>query len=497
MKRMLSLGIDVGSSSVKIAIYDHTSGKAVSSGQFPDTEMSMIAHQQGWAEQEPEWWWDAFKKAFQRACQTASVHPRAIETIGISYQMHGLVCLDDAGKPLRPSIIWCDSRSVAIGEEALNHLGKDYAFNHLLNSPANFTASKLKWVKENEPHTFEAIHKICLPGDYIAYKLTGELTTTITGVSEGIFYDFQSKSLSQELLNYYGFSVDIFPPLKQSFDDHGTVSKDIAEELGLSTPVKVTYKAGDQPNNAFSLNVLNPGEIAATAGTSGVVYGVSDQLFIDYSQRVNSFAHVNYTAQQPRIGILLCINGTGIANAWAQKWTKAESYAAMNNQATQVKAGSDNLYFLPFGNGAERMLGNQDIGSSLSGLNFNIHTPAHLYRAVQEGIVYSFIYGMEAFKENKIDLRVIKAGYANMFMSPLFGQMLSTLSGIPIQLFDTDGALGAARGAVVGTDKASFDEVFGKLTQIKTYEPNLEEHSIYQTLYAKWKEKLVHQLQPI
>lgn len=492
---MLSLGIDIGSSSVKVAIYDHTLGKAVGSGQFPDAEMTMIAHQQGWAEQEPNWWWDAFNQAFQRACKTANINPKSIETIGISYQMHGLVCLDKDYEPLRPSIIWCDSRAVEIGEQALVDLGNDYAFNHLLNSPGNFTASKLKWVKENEPVLFESIHRICLPGDYIAYKLTGELTTTISGISEGIFYDFKAQAVSKTLLDYYGFSSDIFPPIKNSFDDHGTVTNKMANDLGLSSNAKVTYKAGDQPNNALSLNVLNPGEIAATAGTSGVVYGVSDDLFIDHAQRVNSFAHVNYTTEQPRIGILLCINGTGIANAWAHKWTKAESYQAMNEQAAQINAGSNNLHFLPFGNGAERMLGNADIGSNLSGLNFNIHTPAHLYRAVQEGIVYSFIYGMEAFQENNIELKVIKAGNANMFMSPLFGQLLATLSGVTIELYDTDGALGAARGALVGAQKVAIEDAFASLHQLKTYEPNEKVRHRYKELYTNWKGQLMKQLQ--
>lgn len=491
---MLSLGIDVGSSSVKVAIYDHKLGKVVASGQYPTKEMTIIAHQAGWAEQEPNWWWQAFLSAYREATKENSVNTFDIQAIGISYQMHGLVCLDKHGKPLRPSIIWCDSRAVGIGQSALQALGDDYAFNHLLNSPGNFTASKLKWIKDNEPNIFEQIHKICLPGDYIAYKLTGQLTTTITGLSEGIFYDFKAKMLSQPLLEHYGFSSDLFPIIKNSFDHHGTLVASIADELRLSHQVEVTYKAGDQPNNALSLNVLNAGEIAATAGTSGVVYGVSDDLFIDYSQRVNSFAHVNYQFDHPKIGILLCINGVGIANAWANKWTKAESYAQMNDDATKIPMGSEQLQFLPFGNGAERMLGNAAIEANLMGINFNRHTPAHLYRAVQEGIAFAFMFGMEAFDENNISLSVIRAGYANMFLSPLFGEILATLSGVAIELYDTDGALGAARGALVGAKLTDLQEVFKGLNKIKTYEPKLNDQVEYRTYYQKWKHLLNQRL---
>ena len=487
---MFSLGIDVGSSSVKVSVFDIESGNTVASAGYPDSEMKMTALNIGWAEQEPEMWWNAFKHAYFKATIENNIDTNKIETIGISYQMHGLVCLDKTLEPLRPSIIWCDSRAVEIGENALHQLGEDYSFNHLLNSPGNFTASKLKWVKENEPELFEKIHKICLPGDYIALRLTGELTTTISGLSEGIFYDFKSKGISKELTRFYGFDETIFPEIKNSFDHHGNITISIAEELKISTKTTVNYKAGDQPNNALSLNVLRAGEIAATAGTSGVVYGVSDDLFIDYSQRVNSFAHVNYEINNPKIGILLCVNGTGSANSWINKMTNAKSYHSMNDFAKNVKVGSDDLMVFPFGNGAERMLGNKNTGARIDGLNFNIHSNAHLYRAFQEGIVYSFMYGMEAFKENNINLKVIRAGKANMFLSSLFCSILSTLSGAPIELYNTDGSVGAARGALIGKGIVDIEEAFSSLAIIDSVEPTQSLIDQYQELYYQWKNKL-------
>jgi xylulokinase len=489
---MYSLGIDVGTSSVKVIVFNYETQQIAGSAYFPQQEMAVIAQKPGWAEQDPDWWWEAFRKAYRLAVQPIKNDTQKIKHIGIAYQMHGLVCLDKNGHPVRPSIIWCDSRAVEIGQQAFEDLGSDYVLNHLLNSPGNFTASKLAWVKGNEPDKYERVHKVCLPGDYIAYKLTGELTTTLSGISEGIFYDFKEKGVSQRLLRYFGFGEHLFPDIRESFDQHGTINQLIADELGLSPEVQVTYKAGDQPNNAFSLNVLEKGEVAATAGTSGVIYGVSDELFIDESQRVNSFAHVNYTKDDPRIGILLCINGTGIANSWARQWTQAESYEHMNQQAEEVGPGSEGLFFFPFGNGAERMLGNASVGSSMQGLNFNRHTPAHLYRAVQEGIIYSFMYGMEAFSDNQIDLKVIRAGQANMFLSPLFCELLSNLSGVDIELFNTDGALGAARGATMGAGLFSREEVFRGLTKQKSYRPNPRLCKEYTQLYADWKERLNH-----
>jgi xylulokinase len=485
---MLALGIDIGSSSVKVAVYDQELGRVVGSGQFPEQEMAILAKAPGWAEQAPLDWWEAFLAAFRMA--TKGIDSQRIECIGIAYQMHGLVCLDSAGAPLRPSIIWCDSRAVGIGNAALEHLGADYAFRHLLNSPGNFTASKLFWVKSKEPELYKQIAKICLPGDYLAMKLTGHLSTTFSGLSEGIFYDFEQKGLSQPLLEYFGFDPNLFPEIKNCFDRHGQVSGEMARELNISTRAIVSYKAGDQPNNALSLNVLQPGEMAATAGTSGVVYGVSNALFIDYSQRINSFAHVNYQHSKPSIGVLLCINGVGIANAWLRKTTRADSYQQINAWAAEAAPGSLGLQFFPFGNGAERMLGNANPGASLSGLQFNSHNHTHLARAVQEGIAYSFLYGVKSFEENQLGIKAIRAGRANMFLSPVFSSIIATLFDVPVELYDTDGATGAARGALVGAGHCTLEEAFQSLQQTQVIDPNHQQSNEYRSYFSAWKSSL-------
>ncbi|HMQ06025.1 MAG TPA: FGGY family carbohydrate kinase [Saprospiraceae bacterium] len=491
---MLSLGIDVGSSSVKVSIFDIVNGKVLAHAQYPETEMEMIALQPGWAEQDPEWWWIAFLHAYSTAISKQDIDTLRIECIGIAYQMHGLVCMDKNGSVLRPSIIWCDSRAVQIGNDALAHLGVDYCFNHLLNSPGNFTLSKLKWVKDNEPDIYNKIHKICLPGDYLAYKLSGTLTTTIGGLSEGVMYDFTLKNLSYPLLDYFGIDPTVIPVIHKNFDDHGKISPKWAKELKVSPNAIITYKAGDQPNNALSLNVLKQGEVAATAGTSGVVYGVAQSLFIDYSQRVNSFAHVNYTKDSPSLGILLCINGVGIANSWIKKITNANNYFSMNHSASTILPGASNLYFYPFGNGTERMLQNKNTNAWFSGIEFNNHTNSHLYRAVQEGIAYSFKFGMESFIENDIHIGVIRAGHANLFLSDVFSQVLSSLLKVKIELYNTDGSIGAARGALIGNKITDFPNAFQDLHKIKTIEPDLALTERYEELYNQWRKGLINKL---
>lgn len=487
---MQLLGFDIGSSSVKVSVLDVEKGVTISSAQYPEQEMTIIASQPGWAEQDPEYWYDNLKKACQKALSHSDVKKDSVKAIGISYQMHGLVVIDRNGKVIRPSIIWCDSRAAAYGNKAFDDLGKEWCLKNLLNSPGNFTASKLKWVKENEPELYSQIDKIMLPGDYIAFRMTGEALTTMSGLSEGIFWEFPKDGVSDKLLEYYGLDKSLLPEAKTSFCDQGTIMDSVAEEFGLPKGIKVTYRAGDQPNNAFSLNVLHPGEVAATGGTSGVVYGVTDKNVYDNDSRVNPFAHVNHHMPDPRLGVLLCINGTGILNSWMNKNVgKSEiDYAKMNKIAESVAIGAEGLTILPFGNGAERILKNVDYGSQINHLNFNIHTPAHMYRAAQEGIAFSFKYGMDIMGEMGIKTDVIRAGKANMFLSDLFKSTLSNISGATIELYNTDGAAGAARGAGVGAGiYKSFTEAFDGLTKVGETKPVHADEKATKEAYENWK----------
>ena len=493
---MYSLGIDVGSSSVKVALLDIASGKCVCSSTNPKSEAPIIAEHKGWAEQDPDSWWGYMCDGLKEMSQSHDLSK--IASIGISYQMHGLVALDKDGKPVRNSIIWCDSRAVGVGREALEGIGYDKCMSHLLNSPGNFTASKLAWVKRNEPEVYSRIDKFMLPGDYIAYLLTGEETTTATGLSEGILWDFKKESRADFVADWYGISGDLFSRIVPAVGIQARTTARIQAELGIPVGTPVSYRAGDQPNNAFSLNVLNPGEIAATGGTSGVVYGVTDLPKADPQSRVNTFLHVT-GSDEPRMGVLLCINGTGIMNSWTHKNISPElSYPQMNELASTAPAGADGLIVLPFGNGAERMLVNRNVGARICGLDLVRHSKAHVLRAVQEGIAFSFRYGIDIMKGLGLKPDVIRAGKANMFLSPLFRSTLSTLCDARIELFDTDGSLGAARGAALGAGLyKSPQEAFSTLEKLEVIEPESTWKAPLEAAYENWKSELENVLKDV
>ena len=493
MAKQYLLGFDVGSSSVKASLVDAETGQMAATAFFPEKEAPIKAVKAGWAEQDPEMWWMNAKLSLKKIMADAGATGEDIKAIGISYQMHGLVCVDKNHNALRDSIIWCDSRAVPYGDKAFNDLGSEKCLSHLLNSPGNFTAAKLAWVKENEPEVFDKIYKVMLPGDYIAMKLSGEINTTISGLSEGMMWDFKEKRPAKFLFDYFGFSEDVIAPIVPTFAVQSEVSAAAAAETGLKEGTPISYRAGDQPNNALSLNVFNPGEIASTAGTSGVVYGVLGEVNYDPKSRVNTFAHVNYTTELDRLGVLLCINGTGILNAWVHRnITPDLSYAEMNDLAAQAPIGADGVTISPFGNGAERVLENREVGCQIKGVNFNKHNRAHIVRAAQEGIVFSFCYGMEIMRQMGMDIKKIHAGKANMFLSPLFRDTLASTSGATIELLETDGSVGAVKGAGIGCGMYKDNvEAFSTLKKIAVIEPDNTKAQQYREAYEKWKAELV------
>lgn len=491
----LLLGYDVGSSSIKATLMEAETGKVLATAVSPKKELEIIAKKFGWAEQHPHIWWEHVIKTTQMIKSQADFDASDVRAIGISYQMHGLVIVDKNKEVLRPSIIWCDSRAVQIAEKAAAEIGEKKCLKSLLNLPGNFTASRLKWVMENEPDIYSKIHKMMLPGDYIAMKMTGEIKTTFSGLSEGIIWDFQRQELAKFLLDYYGIAEDLIAKAVPTFSVQGELTKLAADELGLKAGIKISYRAGDQPNNALSLNVLNPGEIAATAGTSGVVYGITEKSDYDSKSRVNAFIHVNHTPKTPRYGVLLCISGTGILNSWLKhNATDGLDYDKMNELAGSIEVGSEGLVVLPYGNGAERTLENKNPGASVHSLNFNIHNRAHLLRAAQEGIVFALNYGVGIMRRVGVEARTVRAGNANMFLSPLFAEAFATVTQSVVELYNTDGSQGAARGAGIGAGVYKGPEdAFVGLEPVKTIEPNDKLSAAYQQAYQRWEGVLKHQ----
>jgi xylulokinase len=491
------MGIDLGTSSIKVSVVDAQSQRCLATASYPETESDIISLHAGWAEQSPDRWWEHVQQGILKCHGSKKYDPLDIAAIGVAYQMHGLVLVDKDQQVLRNSIIWCDSRAVEIGDKAFHAIGVETCLSHLLNSPGNFTASKLAWVKENEPSIYANIDKVMLPGDFIAMKMTGECTTTMSALSEGVFWDFKANKISREVVNYFGFDKAIFPAVHPLFAPHGYLKDVVASKLLLKQGIPVSYKAGDQPNNALSLNVLKPGEVATTAGTSGVIYGVCDELNYDQQSRINSFAHVNHEVNKKRIGVLLCINGTGIFNRWMKSIAGvSHTYSGLNESASKIPIGSEGLIALPFGNGAERMLNNKIIGSHFHNIDFNIHTPAHMVRAVQEGIAFSFRYGLDIMRENGINPTVVRAGKTNLFLSDVFTQSFANVNDVAVEFYEGDGSFGAAVGAGIGAGIYKNAE-----TALQNRKPvgvvapaNTKK---YEELYKQWKERLDDQLNRI
>lgn len=492
---MLFLGIDVGSSSIKLSVLDGASGKSLGALSYPEAELAIDSPAVGFAEQNPDTWWDCVRQGLARLVARGGFNPQQIDAIGISYQMHGLVVVDKDHKVLRPSIIWCDSRAVPLGNAALAELGTDYCFGHLLNSPGNFTAAKLRWVQQHQPDIFARIHKIMLPGDFIALKLSGAINTTASGLSEGTLWDFKENRVATELLNHWGIGADLIPDLVPSFGVQSVVTDAVAAELGLRAGVKICYRAGDQPNNAFSLNVLEAGEVAATAGTSGVIYGVTDQPAADLESRVNTFLHVTNTEAKKRNGVLVCVNGCGRLYSWLRQTLgeagAAPSYPHLNALAQSVPVGSEGLVFHPFGNGAERIFQNKNLGAQLRNLDFNRHGLGHMVRAAQEGIVFSLNQGFDVLKALGGSCDVVRAGKGNLFLSEVFAQTFANTTQAAVEMFETDGAEGAARAAALGSGYyASARDAFTGLTRLQVIEPQASLFAEYQDAYQAWCELL-------
>lgn len=487
---MLLLGIDLGTSSIKVSVVDAETRQCIGAAQYPETEAELIVLNSGWAEQSPDEWWENVNQAILKCHSLFPYNPLDIGAIGIAYQMHGLVLVDKNQRVLRNSIIWCDSRAVEIGNNAFKSIGEEICLSHLLNSPGNFTGSKLAWVKENEPSIYEKIEKLMLPGDFIAMKMTGDCTMTISGLSEGIFWDFMENKISDDILGYFGFEESCFPKLNPLFAPHGYLKDLVASRLSLKTGIPVSYKAGDQLNNAFSLNVLRPGEVAATAGTSGVIYGVSNELSYDAQSRINSFAHVNYELNKKRIGVLLCINGAGIFNRWVKNIAGANhTYEGLNEAAARIPVGAEGLFALPFGNGAERMLDNRIVGAHFLNIDFNIHSIPHMVRAVQESVSFAFRYGLDIMRENGINPSVVRAGKANMFLSDVFTQAFVNTNNVAVEFYSGDGSYGAAIGAGIGAGIYS-DAVIAYKDRKPVARIEPKQPAIYEELYEQWKEHL-------
>ncbi len=485
------LGIDLGSSSVKVSLLDESGGQVLARTTVPELgEMGMTRPKPGWAEQSPELWWDLTCQGIRQVMEGRDASN--LRGIGIAYQMHGLVCMGANDEVLRPAILWCDSRAVEIGERYFGEIGRDKCLAHLHQSPGNFTVSKLAWVRENEPDVYAKIDKVGLPGDYLAYRLSGEWQTTDGGLSEAAAWDFSKGEMANFLMGGMGLKASLWPNRVPILGLQCEVSRAAAAELGIPAGVPISYRAGDQPNNAFALGANAPGDVAASGGTSGVLYGVSEAPLADAQQRVNPFLHVTHRQDQPRIGVLMCLNGAGSQMAWLRRITGVD-YDQLNEQASSVSPGADGLTCLPFGMGAERILGNRTVGMQWRGGDFGKHGVGELSRACFEGIALAFRYGAEAMAAAGVEIRSVRAASSGLFLSPVFAQALADLLQAPIDCIAANGADGAARAAALGAGHyGSVTEASAVLKVKRSYVP--QSNTEYAEVYDRWRDLLLSNL---
>lgn len=474
---MAFLGIDVGTSSVKVSIVGED-GVILASATAPaSSERAINSPNPNWAEQNPEDWWEDAQQAILNLPLEARLQ---VEAIGIAYQMHGLVLVDSQFQPVRPSIIWCDGRNIQESQILAESLGLDALENRLLNKPGTLTLAKLAWVAEHEPETLAKAHTFGLPGDFIAYKLTGEWSTTKSGYSEMVGWDFGASIPFEEGFRKAGWKLPL-PEARPNLEEGAPIQKVIAEKLGLPPSARVTYRAGDQPNNAFGLGVLQQGETAISAGTSGVLYGIGDSS-PGLHEGINRFLHVN-----SQIGVLMCLNGVGSALAFARRtWFQNQSYEALSELASQ--ANPENCpYFFPFGNGAERILSERAF-SGFTELDFNRHNLPELARSVFEGIAFAYRLGSEKMEKAGCLSKVVNGTESGLLKSSFFAQLLANELQVELILSEGDGSTAAARGAALGIKK-----ILPKPAPLKRYLPTSPANH---ERFSHWHKILEKFLQP-
>lgn len=467
------LGIDIGTSGTKTVLFDEAGNTIASAlGEYPLYQPNV-----GWAEQDPEDWWKATFSTIKAVLGKSGVNPSDVKGVGLSGQMHGAVLLDKDNQVLRKAIIWCDQRSSAECDQITSIIGKERLIEITAN-PAltGFTASKVMWVKNNEPEIFEKVKKILLPKDYIRFKLTGEFATEVSDASGMQFMDIPKRKWSSEVLDKLGIDKGLLGDVYESQEVSGKVHKAAAELTGLKEGTPVVGGAGDQAAGAVGNGIVRPGVISSTIGTSGVVFAFSENVSIDPKGRVHTFCH----AVPNTWHIMGVTQGAGLSLKWfrdnfciEEKRTAElmgiDPYVLMDQEADRVEAGCSGLIYLPY------MMGERTphLDPNAKGVFFGLsakHEKQDMLRAVMEGVVYSLKDCLEIIKEMGVDVSEVRASGGGG-KSKLWRQMQSDVFGTEITTINSSegGALGVALLAGVGTGVySSVPEACDAIIKVKT-----------------------------
>jgi xylulokinase len=481
---MWFLGMDVGTGGTRAVIVD-AAGKLIA-GASSEHEAFKTAHP-GWAEQNPEDWWRAAQEAIRFALAAAPEPHQPIAAIGLTGQMHGAVLLDETGQVLRPSLIWCDTRTQPQCDWLTEKIGYERLIELTCN-PAlpNFTLTKLLWVKQHEPEIFAKTRHILCPKDYVRYRLTGEFAIDVQEASGTLLLDVTHRRWSREVAAAAGIPESWLPTVYESPEVCARISETASGLTGLTARTSVVAGAGDQGAGAVGMGILQPGSVSATIGTSGVVFAATASPTKDPKGRLHTFCH----AVPGLWHVMGVTQGAGLSLRWVRDtFFPSHNYDELTAAAAKVPSGSEGLEWAPYLLGERTPHLDPEVRAAFACICSN-HTAAHFVRAVLEGVAYSLKDTFTLFAELGIPVTAIRLGGGGA-RGPLWRKIQAGIYGQAVEVLTAEegGAFGSALMAGVGAGHwANLDQACDQAIEVaQRIEPDAADLAAYKTGYAKWR----------
>ena len=479
------LGIDVGTGGTRAVLVDRD-GAIASSATCE--HVPFASPHTGWAEQDPHDWWQAAGSAIRAVL--SNVSGAKVSCVGLAGQMHGAVLLDEKDEVLRPALIWCDQRTQAQCDWLNSRLGAQRIIELTCNPAlANFTLTKLLWVRDSEPQIWERFRRVLLPKDYVRLRMTGAHAMDVADASGTLMLDVAQRRWSEEMMAAAGLPLSCLPKLYESPEICARVSEAGAAHTGLKPGTPVVAGAGDQAGGAVGMGIVRAGAVSATIGTSGVVFAATDSPAMDVKGRVHTFCH----AVPGRWHVMGVTQAAGLSLHWLRDLLKNSgdlSYDELTHEAAAVPAGSDGVLWAPYLMGERTPHLDPNARGTLTGLVAN-HTRGHVVRAVLEGVAFSLKDTFTIFEEMKIPVTSIRLGGGGA-RSPLWRQIQADAYGRDVEIVAAEE--GAAYGAAIlagvgakawGTVEQACDAV---VRVAKRIAPNPKDSATMQTAYRSYRQ---------
>ncbi|MCI9422442.1 MAG: xylulokinase [Dorea sp.] len=475
---MLYIGVDLGTSAVKLLLMDGDGKiRKIVSKEYP-----LYFPHAGWSEQKPEDW---FTQAMEGIKELVSECDRS-QVAGISFggQMHGLVALDKEDRVIRPAILWNDGRTGAETDYLNQEIGKDKLSRYTANIAfAGFTAPKLLWLKKHEPQNFDRISKIMLPKDYLAYCLSGSFCTDVSDASGMLLMDVKNRRWSEEMLKICGITKEQLPKLYESYEVVGVLKPEVARKLGLSAKVKVIAGAGDNAAAAVGTGTVGDGMCNISLGTSGTIFISSKSFGVDENNALHSFAHAD-----GHYHLMGCMLSAASCNKWwSEEILKTKDFGA--EQAKIAKLGENQVFYLPYLMGERSPHNNPDARAMFIGMSMDT-AREDMTQAVLEGVTFGLRDSLEVAKSLGLQIERTKicGGGAK---SSLWKKILANIMNLKVDVIESEEgpALGGAMLAAVGCKEyPDVETIAGKVVKVvDTVEPEPELVAKYEERYRKFK----------